>query len=34
MVETALAKFADYDGKISTVNAYDKKPGATPRVSP
>ncbi|MBX3204921.1 MAG: pilus assembly protein N-terminal domain-containing protein [Labilithrix sp.] len=34
MVETALAKFADYDGKIREVNAYDKRPGAVPRVMP
>lgn len=34
MVETALAKFADYAGKIDTVDAYDEKPGAAPRVKP
>lgn len=34
MVETALAKFADYDGKIDAVGAYDKKPGTVPRVKP
>ncbi len=32
MVESALAKFADYSGAVETVNAYDKRPGAQPRL--
>ena len=32
MVETAIAKFADYSGNIDKVNAYDKRPGAAPVV--
>lgn len=32
MVDTAIAKFADYSGDIAKVNAYEKKPGAVPTV--
>lgn len=32
MVDTALAKFRDYHGKIDEVNAYDKSPGGTLKV--
>jgi pilus assembly protein CpaC len=32
MVDTAIAKFADYDGDIEKVNAYEKKPGSVPMV--
>ena len=30
VVEGALAKFADYSGKIEKINVYDKRPGAPP----
>jgi len=32
MVEGALAKFEAYSGKIAKVDAYDKRPGAQPRM--
>ena len=32
MVESALAKFADYSGAVDKVDAYDKRPGAQPRL--
>lgn len=32
MVDSAIAKFAEYDGNIKNVNAYDKRPGAAPVV--
>jgi pilus assembly protein CpaC len=32
MVESALAKFEDYSGAIDKVEAFDKRPGAQPRV--
>jgi len=32
MVETAISKFADYSGDIKNVNAYEKRPGASPAV--
>lgn len=32
MVEGALAKFADYSGAVDKVDAYDKRPGAQPRL--
>ncbi len=32
MVESALAKFADYSGAVDKVEAYDKRPGAQPRL--
>ena len=32
MVESALAKFADYSGAVEKVDAYDKRPGAQPRL--
>jgi pilus assembly protein CpaC len=33
MVDTAIAKFARYDGDIEKVNAYEKKPGSSPRIA-
>ena len=32
MVESALAKFADYSGAVDKVDAYDTRPGAQPRL--
>ncbi len=32
MVESALAKFADYSGAVDKVDVYDKRPGAQPRL--
>ena len=32
MVESALAKFADYSGAVDKVDAYYKRPGAQPRL--
>ncbi|HVH42023.1 MAG TPA: pilus assembly protein N-terminal domain-containing protein [Labilithrix sp.] len=32
MVDTAIAKFADYSGAIDKVNAFEKKPGGAPTV--
>lgn len=32
MVESALAKFADYSGAVDKIDAYDKRPGAQPRL--
>ncbi|MBX3193147.1 MAG: pilus assembly protein N-terminal domain-containing protein [Labilithrix sp.] len=32
MVASAIAKFQDYSGEIENVNAYDKAPGAQPRL--
>jgi pilus assembly protein CpaC len=32
LVDAALAKFRDYSGDVSSVNAYDKRPGASPGV--
>jgi len=32
MVESALAKFKDYSGAVDKVDAYDKRPGAQPRL--
>jgi len=29
MVESALAKFRNYDGNVNTINAFDKRPGGT-----
>jgi pilus assembly protein CpaC len=32
VVEAALAKFSDYAGAVDTLDVYDKRPGATPRL--
>ncbi len=32
MVQSAIAKFQDYSGRIDKIDAYDKRPGAQPRL--